>query len=188
MALRLVGIPHHGFPAHYRGVARFPPTHLDDLPDEHPANVAYLEMLDKSNGSGALSEDQRQYALDYVAQRNRDDPSERIEVIQVASRAATPSRGSELLGYDLTIDQTDSLLSWAERPAGAPAEADAAAILSGLIREHYRPRLNRHGLFGDVRTADECLESIQALQSLRPATFEIGHYAVMAILLVRASD
>lgn len=160
----------------YRGPCRFEPNFVDELPEDHPVNQAFLWYVEERYGEDGptLNLDM---ASNLVHLYKELDPPQLFEVIgiQPASSERDGLPG-ELLGFDVS-DYFDSLLFrgldylWFLRdikdyPEEHPRQQIAPLVK--LLQDHFQPLLNQNGLFQDASTAERYFSCVKALDRLGP--------------------
>src|ERR1017187_8583019 len=81
----------------YRGTCRMCPTHFDDLPEEHEANVLFYWFLEEGGELGVVHDKQKAYRLRDLANLYSNDKS--FEVIEALDANSTPVHAGEFLGF-----------------------------------------------------------------------------------------
>jgi len=166
----------------YRGTDRRMATHCDTVPDDHEINRLFKWFLKEGGESGVVHDVLK--ARRYADLCNQYFPDKHFEVIEVTDGKTTPENSApQLLGFDISANGFgSSLISLAllhEPTQKIPEEP--MIVLTNLIREHFRPRLNKFGLFQTVADASDCRRAMIALQSFHPNLYEGGDLAVFTV-------
>ncbi|GEM_PF-1068472 len=185
----------------YRGVDRYPPFHIDALDDNHPVNRTFLLYLDLTNEDYLIHDLAK--AREIVESYKTLTPPEIYEIIEVTDNKEPPENSEALfLGYDPAGKIGLSLISvlaprpqirhyveydkysedkyW-EEERGIPHHI---MLFNRLIREHFRPKLNKNLLFDDYDTASFCCECVMSILAVEPQCYEPGRYEVVGVYLV----
>lgn len=166
----------------YRGTDRRMPTHCDAVPDDHEINRLFRWFL-KEGGESGLVHDLLK-ARRYADLCNQYCPGKHFEVIEVTDGEMTPEDPAhQLLGFDISANGCgSSLISVAllYEPAETMPE-EPILVLTDLIREHFRPKLNEFGLFRTFEDASHCRRAMIALQSFHPNLYEGGDLEVFTV-------
>lgn len=161
------------FGAPYRGTDRRWPTYCDEAGQTDEVNELFTWFLGEGGQSGVvhnLAKAQR-YAALCTAQLHRP-----FEVVEVTLGGARPEIGRLLLGYDLLMSFSTSLISaglaMSGNGGGLPPPIE---VLQEFLSHTFRPQLNVYGLFSSYDVAERCLSVMNALQVLRPNLYEGTH-------------
>lgn len=165
----------------YRGTFRMHPTHFDNLPEDHEANILFAWFIEEGGELGivhdkAKAQNLRDFCNSYGTHRN-------YEVVEACDLDQFPSHDGELLGYDLSQGLNNSLLWWGLRAADE-TPSDPILILVSVVFAHFSQQLNRYGLFSEINIAIKCQQALIALQALRPNLIEgddLGKFRVTAL-------
>jgi len=169
----------------YLGTERPHPSYREDLPPQHEVNQGCLWFIREGGERGVVHDLAKARRL--VDSYNQLGASPQFELVEVTRNQDPPSAGTKFLGFDLSYEFNNSLLSWGlqihhegnevrDLPAGL-------APLCHLVQEHFRPKLNTNGLFDDYETAKFCLGCMLALNRLVPdGLFENPQYAGFEVL------
>lgn len=175
--LLILGAPLGLTPVHYRGTDRATPTYCVDLSEEHSANQAFFWYANESYPDGVVYERRAAERLIHVY-ATLESP-QFFELIEAVQGQETPTLGQERLGYDVVHQYHYSLLSWGLTLVGEPPPSLSdddhywqLIPLLRLIQQFFQPRLNQHGLFADVETAQFFLDCMLAAQAARPGLWE----------------
>jgi len=164
-------------PFSYRGTDRSKPDYVDYLDISHPINQMWLEYIEKaaslSYGLDDLAE--LQNVIDQYAKLS---PPQQFELVEATENNEPPKVGTKLLGFDLSLLFDYSLLSWGLEICSEHADDRGNATykiirpLICLIRNYFKPQLNRWGLFDARDEAQACLDCMMALQKIHPNLWE----------------
>ncbi|CAG1015751.1 hypothetical protein ANRL4_05580 [Anaerolineae bacterium] len=150
----------------YRGTYRPHPYFIDQFPETHPVNQAFLTFTSMRDN---LSIDQAKQIAAIYAQYVVS-PQSQFECIVIGSPGEFVENG-EHLGFDIAHAHYYSLILDGllyDPPAGRPRQPLVVDPLSNLLKVHFRPRLNEHRLFPNLQDALFCLECMMALQAIIP--------------------
>lgn len=181
---------HKSLPPEYRGTHRWAPCYVEKVSANHPANCAYFLFLELKSKDGLLHDlaKARQIAEAYKTLI----PPENYEVIELTKGKSVPENsGAVFLGFDLSHEMGDSLIpaltlvhkrdgdrSWKK------GVANEIIIFHRLVKEHFRPKLNKYILFDEYDTASFCLDCMMAILNLSPQFYEVGEYEVISVYKV----
>jgi len=165
----------------YRGTYRMHPTHFDNLPEDHEANILFSWFIEEGGELGAVHDEAKARKLRDLC--NSYGTNRNYEVVEACDGEQLPSHGGELLGYDLSQGLNNSLLWWGlKSPDNAPN--DPVLVLADVVFAHFSQRLNRYGLFSESCVATKCRQALTALQALRPNFIEgddLGKFRATAL-------
>lgn len=187
----------------YRGTYRGSPPYCEYLPEDSEYNqlaIWYWEVVEAFGVRDDLGKTSRLFKL------LRDDLARaEFELIEAKRIGEKPRLEGLLLGYDLSWSFSISLLSWGLNLVGIVNETKdkrrlnrqmreelyvplAIRDLIALVEAHFKPMLNEHCLFSDVETAQFCLRSMMALQTLRPNLWEGENATFEVVALYKVPD
>ncbi len=160
----------------YRGIGRREPGYVDEVPESHPVNQAFLWYVQERYDFDAARDVSRVSGLVHLY-RQLEYP-QFFEVVGVV-RASEGIEGlpGELLGFDVS-DHYASLLFWGldfsiycfDRLGKDDPYWNVKPVVD-LLSEHFRTFLNRFGLFDDAETAMQYLDCVKAIEYYRPSLF-----------------
>jgi hypothetical protein len=162
----------------YRGTFRAAPSHIDNLPDDDPANELFFWSIRGLQDEAVVHDLDRARAL--VQAYERLEPPQHYEIVEVVSPGGSPSVGTKFLGFDLSatayysllFNRLESLLMEHEPLAHQPDLFPVIRPLMRLVWEYFRPQLNDYWLFDAAGIAQFCLDCMNALQQIRPHLWE----------------
>ncbi|MHC9544161.1 MAG: hypothetical protein AB9903_32000 [Vulcanimicrobiota bacterium] len=183
-----MGKPKFDLLSPYRGTERFYPSYTDEV----PANNAFLLHLQETEEDGCLHDlSKTRTIVEAYANLNPPKLYEIIAVTEHNEPLNLPSNVDAIfLGYDLSDRMGDSLAPaltiesdkesdrlWVLEKKVAPE----VFVFNRLIKEHFRPKLNKNILFDDNDTANFCLECMMSILNLSPQFYEPGNYEVVGV-------
>jgi hypothetical protein len=176
MKLRILAQVNNNRAQSYRGTDRATPYYCDGLGDDHPANQAFFWYCQEGGELGVVHNPVKaQNLVDVYAKLN---PPQYFEVVELTNKPSSATK-SMFYGYDIAAEYNFSLLSWNlevdNQAFNNVPKDDAFRVIQPLLRllkQHFQPQLNSNGLFDDTETAKFCLESMMALQQIRPGLWE----------------
>jgi hypothetical protein len=159
---------------HYRGTYRTEPSYIEELPEDHEVNVLFWWFMEKSGEDGIVSDKEK--AIEMVETYRKLTPPQIFEVVRLLKVKERPPKKEEFLGYDISCGYGTSLLAWELDIVTKGKEKEKVlrqiSPLTRLVKEHFKPLLNKNCLFNDSKTAQFCLDCMMALQDIRPGLFE----------------
>jgi hypothetical protein len=171
----------------YRGTYRESIPYGDGMPDDSEYNILFRWYVD-AEASGDVTDGAKAQRLLTIL--HRDFGRREFELVEATRLLEEPRIGGEFLGYDLSHALSYSLLSWGLDFSTVDKEGTlpvAVSDLLGLLGSHFRPLLNKNGLFSDKKMAEFCLRSMIALQQLFPGLWEneeSSNFEVVAIYII----
>jgi len=173
----------------YRGTYRAHPTYCDAVPESHEINKHFFWFLEEGGESGVvhdLTKASRYAELLNAHLTAFNPPFTRFEIVEACDGGESSQSRGQLLGYDLSADYNNSLLSWGLETETKVAPSGDQTVdpsrggtlpepiqeLYTLIQQFYAPQLNQNGLFHTPEVASQCLRSMDALQQLAPNLYE----------------
>src|SRR4051794_23833127 len=96
--------------AKYRGTYRQAPAHGDSLPEDSEYNTLFRWYCDAEYEPGGIVDVDRLRRL--LKLLERETHRKGFEIIEACHANEPPNVGGELLGYDLSLHWSYSLLSW----------------------------------------------------------------------------
>jgi hypothetical protein len=168
MTVMLVGKPLYPEAANYRGTERSRPYFNSMFEADHPVNRAFLDYVEMSNEAGEVSD--HKSAKQLLEVFNMYSPDHNFELIRISTPNATVQ--GEYLGLDIVHNNYLSHLSNGLRTCLPHQESDVTHTLLCLFEAHFKPKLNNHGLFNDIESAQFCFDCIKALNTLEGELFD----------------
>ena len=176
----------------YRGTERGHPVHFGNLPDSHVANELFFWFVEEGGERGVVHDLKK--AKQLVELLNLFGDTVFYELVQVGTeRAVVPGKGG-FLGFDVSAGFNNSVIRRVllqqqrkDSPKASSAEECAVWELSRLHRQFFSSRLNDHQLFNHHDDAEFCLQTVRALNTLRPSWMEgtnMAEYAVASLYKV----
>jgi hypothetical protein len=180
----------------YWGVFRNPPNHLlGEFSREPIMQGIWEDLLEFSITPCPVENIER--ALEVLSIYNSHYPvADQCQLIEVTEYQQEPQIGTFLYGYDIASTlklsplfegRVDLSLSydWQSDMKELENLDDALFIISQLFREHFRPRLNQYGLFGNYADARLAAEVLAAFKIISPPGYEdSGIYIPLGIWYV----
>jgi len=164
------------------------PYYCEDLPADHEVNRLFLWYVAEANELGVIGG--LPEAQDLVAAYRRLTPPREFEILEVTEPGSEPAVGSEFIGIDVSTALYFSLIGGSlladVRASGMSRHDEAVFRLVDIIQLHFADRLNANGLFSSLQDAQLFLDSMLALQELRPNLFEAEgvEFACVALFAV----
>lgn len=157
--------------ASYRGTHRAHPGYEHSLPDTHELNSLFFWFLQEGGELGVVHDVEKADRL--CGLLNTVGKQGSFEIVEVTHANEKPNLNGAFLGFDLSINYNASLISNGfQKPQGAPPLPEPTQSLLDLLEGFYRPQLNESGLFLTFQAAQDCLRSMDAVQTLVPNLFE----------------
>jgi len=156
----------------YRGTWRAHPTYQDAFPRDHEINKLFFWFLEEGGERGVVHDLSKATRYTELLNQNPLPGYGQFEVVEVDGNASA-MEGVQQLGFDVSAGYNYSLLWWRLEPTlGTIRPPGPIRELMNLVHRFYAPLLNSHGLFESAETASQCLQSMDALQSLSPKLYE----------------
>lgn len=176
MKLKVLGVSQDALsmPRNYRGVERYPPFYETDS----NANQLFYQYLYSSDDLGFVQDlDLCQRMVEVYGSLA---PPQQYEVVEVTEGDQPPVLPmTEFLGFDIACVYRISLLSWGLAFDTVDTDKWPATDLIHtmeplfqLVMAYFRPKLNRNGLFDEHGVARFFLDTMVALQKIRPNLWE----------------
>jgi hypothetical protein len=157
----------------YRGTWRAHPTYHDAFPRDHEINKLFFWFLEEGGELGLVHDFSKAARYTELLNQNPLPGRGHFEVVEVTDGNASPKEGAQRLGFDVSAGYNYSLLWWRlESTLGTDGPPEPIRELMSLVHRFYAPQLNFHGLFEKAEVASQCLQSMDALQSLSPNLYE----------------
>jgi hypothetical protein len=159
----------------YRGLDRDTPNYIGELPDDHPINQTWWNLVDRRDEYFLL--DNLEFARQVVNEYSNLNPPINYEIVEITDADEQPETSShEFLGFDIDYAYHISTLSVGfkvDQRNPTPTELECKIFpLFQLVARYFSPLLNRNGLFTNVENAKFCLEVQMALQKVVPGLYE----------------
>jgi hypothetical protein len=169
----------------YRGTCRMCPTHFDNLPEEHEANLLFYWFLEEGGELGVVHDERKARQLCNFCNTFGTDKS--YEVVEAVVDNSKPVHEGEFLGFDISQGLNNSLLWWGLTATVPEKNGLPVRVLANVIFGLFSERLNDSGLFPDIETAISCRSALIALQALEPNLLEgdsLEKFAVVGLFRI----
>lgn len=170
----------------YRGVYRNGPDYQSKYGPESPINRAFARYCEDGGQSLVLSN--INFARELVSLYGALKPAQIFDLVEAVSPDKSPEFPGTYLGCDIACGGVgQSMLSWdMDFHNWTRQEALANEPLIRLVEDHFRPKLNRYGLFENIELARFCLGSLTSINRVFPAYFwsKGDNYEVTALYLI----
>jgi hypothetical protein len=183
----ILGSTMDGCDKNYKGTYRSHPSYVDNEDKDSEVNKYFFWYLKTTEDLDIVTDLDK--ARNLVKLYTLLDPPQNFEVIKIYEKEEEPCEGEEFLGFDLSDCFDYSLLcsNLNLRVDDKKHEGAYKKILPllMLIKEYFRPKLNKYSLFDDYKTAKFCLKCMMSLQLFYPNLWESEDYKFDVIGLSR---
>ena len=158
----------------YKGTYRTTPYYVDNECEDSEVNQHFFWYVDEIEQFGFLSNLEKTKKM--VELYNKLASPIKFDLVRITESRHETRIEEEFLGFDLCDRYHYSLLSW-NLDIGLKKYKNDKILkmiepLINLVREYFKPVLNRYGLFDDIETAQFCLDCMMSLQDIRPGLWE----------------
>ena len=157
----------------YRGTFRAVPTYCDALPADHEINRLFIDWYLVEGGESGVVHDLPK-ARRFAELWNQQMGETCYEVVEVVVGQLPPVNRGALIGFDVSVGFSYSLLWWGLRRPATLVLSPSLDVLWQLMERYFVPQLNSCGLFQTFDMAAFCLRVMTALQGLHANLFEAG--------------
>jgi hypothetical protein len=183
MYYQLLGAPMVPFSLNYRGTYRSEPTYDETLPENAPANQAFLEYVNENEQLQSLEQAIRLARVFRNTGRVYDVVQ--IDMLTNAPEQELPAQ----LGLDISQHGWYSLLHFGLHWEDITSLSVPQKPLIRLIEAYFRSLLNANGLFARWNDARFFLDVVEAISMFSPGTWEApGHEQFEIVRLVAITD
>jgi hypothetical protein len=160
--------------ANYRGTYRTVPNYVNNQSEDSIVNKHFMWYLNEGDQLGIIKNLEK--AKKMVGLYEKLNPPQKFEIVRILEDKEKQKNGEEFLGFDISSNYGYSLLSW-NLDIGLKNYQNDEILqkirpLVNLVREYFKPKLNRYSLFNDIDTAQFCLDCMMSLQKIRPGFWE----------------
>jgi hypothetical protein len=161
----------------YRGVERDIPSYVDGLPENHPVNIFYWELVEQRDRYFLLADVDDAFKV--IKLYGFLDTPQYFDVVEITCDEDAPeSKKHEFLGYDIVCDFSVSTLAqgfstskFVKSAAFTEKDHNLVPIIQ-LLEYYFTPLLNQNGLFNRYEDAKYCLKVQMSIQEIRPGLYE----------------
>lgn len=160
----------------YMGTYRKSPEYYDTLSDSHLINRLWEWYVQKEQDAGGLNIADLHQARELVSEYKKQGLN--YNIIEIADRQADLQTG-RFIGYDLSYQNHDSMLSWG-------LKFNLHSPLIKLAEYYFGPKLNRYGLFDSYEDVFLLFEVLKSIHQHESGIFEphLDKFNIVAIGIV----